>query len=141
MAPIFDYAGSLRRMGNDRALFQEMVSLLSEDAPQYIATIHQCRADHDYSTMKRSAHTLKGLVLNFGAQRAVLAAVTLENLAATATQDAAEEINLPAAIKELEDSLAELMRALADHSPDHHTAAAPSEKRGAEKQSATKTKM
>lgn len=125
MATIFDYAGSLRRMGNDHALFQEMVGLLNEDAPQYLATIHQCRADHDYPTMKRAAHTVKGLVLNFGAQRAVLAAVTLENLANTATHDSAEEINLPAAIAELEDSLAELLRALADHSADHHPSSAP----------------
>ena len=113
MAPIFDYAGSLRRMGNDPALFQEMVGLLNEDAPQYLATIHQCTADHDYPTLKRAAHTLKGLVLNFGAQRAVLAAVTLENLAATATENAAEEMNLPAAIHELETSLHELQDALA----------------------------
>lgn len=115
MAPIFDYAGSLRRMGNDPALFQEMVGLLNEDAPQYLATIHQCTANHDYPTLKRAAHTVKGLVLNFGAQRAVLAAVTLENLAATATQDAAEENNLPASIRELEESLRELQEALAVH--------------------------
>lgn len=143
MALIFDYAGSLRRMGNDHSLFQEMVSLLNEDAPQYVATIHQSRTDHDYPTMKRAAHTIKGLVLNFGAQRAVLAAVTLENLAATATQDAAEEINLPAAIKELEDSLAELLRALADHSPDHHAPADQhaADKRNPEKHATSKTKM
>jgi HPt (histidine-containing phosphotransfer) domain-containing protein len=139
MAAIFDYAGSLRRMGNDQALFQEMVALLNEDAPQYIATIHQCRADHDFPTMKRAAHTLKGLVLNLGAQRAVLAAVTLENLANTSTHDSAEEINLPAAISELEDSLGELLRALADHSPDHHPAGV--HHMTSEKHATTKTKM
>jgi len=139
MGTIFDYAGSLRRMGNDPALFQEMVGLLNEDAPQYLATIHQCRADHDYPTMKRAAHTVKGLVLNFGAQRAVLAAVTLENLANTATHDSAEEINLPAAIAELEDSLAELLRALADHSADHHSSSSP--QTASPRPTTTKTKM
>jgi HPt (histidine-containing phosphotransfer) domain-containing protein len=121
MAAIFDYAGSLRRMGNDQTLFQEMVTLLNEDAPQYLASIHQCTADHDYPTLKRAAHTLKGLVLNFGATRAVLAAVALENLAATAAQDAAEQNNLPAAIDELEQSLKELQQALSDHHPEHCT--------------------
>ena len=139
MALIFDYAGSLRRMGNDPDLFQEMAGLLKEDAPQYIATIHQCRSEHDYPTMKRAAHTIKGLVLNFGAQRAVLAAVTLENLAATATQNAAEEINLPAAINELEESLGELLRALANHAPDHHVPAG--QHSAPEKHATRKTKM
>ena len=118
MAAIFDYAGSLRRMGNDRSLFLDMVGLLTEDAPQYLATIHDSAAKHDFPTLKRAAHTLKGLVLNFGATRAVLAAVTLENLAATAERDAAEENNFPAAINELIDALHELQTALAQHGSD-----------------------
>lgn len=118
MAAIFDYAGSLRRMGNDHSLFLEMIGLLKEDAPQYIAAIHASAASHDFPTLKRSAHTLKGLVMNFGATRAVLAAVFLENLAATAERDAAEENNFPAAISELVDALRELQTALDDHCHD-----------------------
>ncbi|WP_254511550.1 Hpt domain-containing protein [Anatilimnocola floriformis] len=116
MAAIFDYAGSLRRMGNDRSLFQEMVALLAEDAPQYQALIAESSGNHDYPTLKRAAHTLKGLVLNFGATRAVLAAVALENLAATAERDNQEEINFPAAMNELTAALDELQNALANHS-------------------------
>ena len=70
MANIFDYAGSLRRMGNDHLLFQEMIVLLQEDAPLYLATIHVSAAAGDYPALRRAAHTLKGLVLNFGAARA-----------------------------------------------------------------------
>jgi|GEM_PF-319627 len=115
MAAIFDYAGSLRRMGNDHSLFLEMVGLLAEDAPQYLATIDDSVAQQDFPTLKRAAHTLKGLVLNFGATRAVLAAVALENLAATAERDIAEANNFPAAIKELTAALEELQTALANH--------------------------
>jgi hypothetical protein len=115
MAAIFDYAGSLRRMGNDRSLFLEMVNLLAEDAPQYQAAMVEAAAKHDYVTLKRSAHTLKGLVLNFGATRAVLAALALENLAATAERDAAEENNFPAAMEELTAAINELQTALANH--------------------------
>lgn len=115
MAAIFDYAGSLRRMGNDHSLFVEMIGLLAEDAPQYLASIHQSAAAHDFPTLRRAAHTLKGLVMNFGATRAVLAAVSLENLAATAERDTAEESNFPAAIRELTDALHELQTALANH--------------------------
>ncbi len=125
MANIFDYAGSLRRMGNDHLLFQEMIVLLQEDAPQYLATVHASATGGDYPTLKRAAHTLKGLVLNFGAARAILAAVTLENLAATAEHDAAEQVNLPAAINEFEASLKELQAALADHERDDASARPP----------------
>lgn len=120
-------------MGNDESLFLEMVGLLNEDVPQYIAAIHQSRANHDYPAMKRAAHTIKGLVLNFGAQRAVLAAVTLENLAATASEDATEETNLPSAIGELEESLSELLQALANPLPPPQVAS--------EKHTTTKSKL
>lgn len=123
MAAIFDYAGSLRRMGNDRSLFLEMIELLAEDAPQYLATIDDTAAKHDFPTLRRAAHTLKGLVLNFGATRAVLAAVSLENLAITAESDAAEENNFPAAIAELKSAIEELQTALANHRSDGGPAA------------------
>lgn len=123
MAAIFDYVGSLRRMGNDRSLFLEMIELLAEDAPQYLATIDDSAAKHDFPTLRRAAHTLKGLVLNFGATRAVLAAVSLENLAITAEKDAAEENNFPAAIAELKSAVNELQTALSNHCNDGGPAA------------------
>src|SRR2546421_584983 len=36
MSKIYDHAGSLRRMGNDYELFQEMVGLLKSDAPHLL---------------------------------------------------------------------------------------------------------
>jgi len=110
--PIFDYAGSLRRMGNDPALFQEMAALLREDAPQYLAEIDRSVANGDYPSLKRAVHTLKGLVLNFGATRAITAAIALELIATSAAGEPAEKMNLPAAIEELEASMKELLVAL-----------------------------
>ncbi|WP_425617356.1 Hpt domain-containing protein [Anatilimnocola sp. NA78] len=115
MAPIFDYSGSLRRMGNDRGLFQDMIVLLNEDAPQYITAIHQTYSVQDYPSLKRAAHTLKGLVLNFGATRAVSAAIALETLTQTAEREPSEKNNIPAAIAELEAAVAELQAALSEH--------------------------
>jgi len=111
---IFDYAGSLRRMGNDPALFQEMVGLLREDAPQYLTAIRESTEARDYPSLRRAAHTLKGLVLNFGATRAIAAAVALELIAeSAASKSTAEELNLPVATDELEAALKELLTALA----------------------------
>jgi HPt (histidine-containing phosphotransfer) domain-containing protein len=113
LTPIFDYAGSLRRMGNDPALFQEMAMLLGEDAPQYLAAIREATEKEDYPSLRRAAHTLKGLVLNFGATRAIAAAVALELIAeSAASKSTAEQLNLPVATDELEAALQELLAAL-----------------------------
>jgi HPt (histidine-containing phosphotransfer) domain-containing protein len=97
-------------MGNDHGLFQDMVVLLQEDAPMYLNAIDQNHASGDMSSLKRAAHTLKGLVLNFGAARAVSAAIALENLATSGDKEA-----MPAAIAEVHAALQELQTALSDH--------------------------
>jgi HPt (histidine-containing phosphotransfer) domain-containing protein len=97
-------------MGNDHGLFQDMVVLLQEDAPMYLAAIDQHYASGDMSSLKRAAHTLKGLVLNFGAARAVSATIALENLASSGDREA-----MPPAIAEVHDALRELQTALSDH--------------------------
>lgn len=108
MSQIYDHDGSLRRMGNDSELFQEMISLLRSDAPPLIETIREAYDAGDCSRMQRAAHTLKGLASNFGAERAVAAAAALERLAKTN-----QAAGIPAALTELEESLDELIAALA----------------------------
>jgi two-component system, sensor histidine kinase and response regulator len=108
MYKIYDYAGSLGRMGNDRELFQEMVSLLQSDAPPLLHALNAAHAEGDFSRMQRAAHTLKGLAANFGAERAVAAAAEAERLAKVR-----QAAPLPAAIAELEESVHELIGALA----------------------------
>jgi HPt (histidine-containing phosphotransfer) domain-containing protein len=108
MSTVYDYAGSLCRMGNDQELFQEMVGLLRADAPPLLSAIRAAQSDGDAPRLQRAAHTLKGLSANFGAQRAVTAAETVEKLA-----KAHQSAGMPAAISELEESLDELVAALA----------------------------
>jgi len=95
-------------MGNDRELFQEMVSLLRCDAPRLLDSLHAALKVGDTQRLHRSSHTLKGLAANFGAERAVAAAAEVERLA-----KASQSAGLPAAITELEESLDELIAALA----------------------------
>jgi two-component system, sensor histidine kinase and response regulator len=108
MSTVYDYAGSLRRMGDDHGLFQEMVELLRADAPPLLAAVRDAQEHGDTSSMQRAAHTLKGLASNFGAQRAIAAAAALEKLAKCQQSD-----GMRAAIQELEESLDELIAALA----------------------------
>ena len=108
MSKIYDHAGSLRRMGNDQELFHEMVELLRSDAPPLLSAVHSAHKEGDAMRLQRAAHTLKGLASNFGAERAVAAAAEVERLA-----KARQSAGLPAAVTELEESLDELIAALA----------------------------
>jgi two-component system, sensor histidine kinase and response regulator len=108
MSEIFDYKGSLHRMGGDHQLFHEMVGLLHADAPQLLGIVTGCFESGDFAGLERAAHTLKGLASNFGGQRAVAAAAEVERLA-----KARQSARLPAALDELNAALEELMGALA----------------------------
>ncbi len=109
MQPLFDYAGSLERMGGDKQLFSEMVGFLMSDAPLWLERIRTGLADGDAKLVHRSAHTLKGLVANFGAKPAISAAALVEQLAV-------EEPTLEhtrAAVPALETAIEKLQIALA----------------------------
>jgi two-component system, sensor histidine kinase and response regulator len=107
MSTIFDHPGSLRRMGDDGELFQEMVSLLRTDVPRWLSIASGAQREGDPQRLQRAAHTLKGLTANFGASRAVAAAAAVEQLAKTQ-----QSTDVPAAMAELEDALDELLAAL-----------------------------
>jgi len=111
MSPIYDHAGSLRRMGDDHELFQEMVELLRSDAPLHLQALASAHRNDDSPRVHRAAHTLKGLAANFGAPRAVAAAAEVERLAKLH-----QSADLSAAISELQEALDELIAAL---SPRH----------------------
>lgn len=109
MPPLFDHAGSLERMGGDEQLFCEMVGFFVTDAPQWLQQTRRGLESGDTNLAHRSAHTLKGLVANFGAAQAMAAAARVEELARNpATLPAAKEVfpSLESAIKDLEAALA-----------------------------------
>lgn len=115
MSQIYDQSGSLRRMGDDRELFQEMVTLLRSDAPRWLSVATAAQRESDPQRLERAAHTLKGLSANFGASRTVAAAAEVERVAKSQ-----QVSGWPAAIVELEDALDELLAAL----PNSATSAA-----------------
>ena len=108
MSTIFDYDGSLHRMGGDQELFHEMAELFRADAPPLLQAVHEAHRQGDPPRLERASHTLKGLAANFGAPRAVAAAAAVERLAKQR-----QSTGLPAAVNELEEALDELTAALA----------------------------
>jgi HPt (histidine-containing phosphotransfer) domain-containing protein len=74
----FDFEATLGRMGGDFALFVKMIEYFCDDSGpllhQIASGIHECRA----RTVEQAAHSLKGLLANFSAESAVVAAARLE---------------------------------------------------------------
>ena len=108
MNPIYDHVGSLQRMGNDEQLFHEMVGFLHDDAPPRLKEIQAGLNEGNWPRARHAVHSLKGLVSNFGAQRAMMAATKLETLLKQRPQ--APEVK--PAYEELADAVNELQRAL-----------------------------
>jgi HPt (histidine-containing phosphotransfer) domain-containing protein len=113
MPPVFDHLGSLHRMGNDEQLFGEMVGFLRDDAPVRLREIQSGLGEANWKQAQRSAHSLKGLVSNFGAARAQAAAARLESL--IQQQKRSPEVEL--AISDLESAVNELQEALSPYCP------------------------
>ena len=109
MPPIFDHLGSLRRMGDDQQLFDEMVGFLRDDGPARLEEIHSGLSDLNYERMNQSTHSLKGLISNFGATRAVLAAIKLESL----IKQRKSAADLEPAFADFQTAVEELQEALA----------------------------
>jgi HPt (histidine-containing phosphotransfer) domain-containing protein len=95
-------------MGDDQDLFHEMAVLLRADAPGLLDAVHAAHQQGDPPRLERASHTLKGLAANFGASRAVAAAAEVERLAKKR-----QSTGLPAAIRELDEAVDELIAALA----------------------------
>jgi HPt (histidine-containing phosphotransfer) domain-containing protein len=77
---VCDLAGALARMGDDHQLLRQIVEFFREDCPQYLARLHQAVDSGDPAAVEYAAHSLHGLVANFGADAAALAAQRLEEI-------------------------------------------------------------
>jgi CheY-like chemotaxis protein len=78
LATIVDYQGAMGRLGGDEELFREFISVYDEDIPVLIQSLRIALDDHDASGVERNAHSVRGLISNFGARRAVEAAAQME---------------------------------------------------------------
>ncbi len=70
----------LARLGDDAQLVADISRLFIEDAPDHLRQIRAALDGRDGEALRRAAHTFKGAIANFGAQAAVDAARTLEDI-------------------------------------------------------------
>ena len=71
---------ALARMGGDLELLHEVAVLFLEEYPGALDSLRRAVEQSDACVVERTAHTLKGCVLNFGAEAAAEAALRLEML-------------------------------------------------------------
>ena len=95
---------ALERIGGDEELLKEIAVLFLDDYPNLIADIREACRSRNARSLERAAHTLKGSISNFGAERAQNAALELEMIGRNgAIQDA------PAALGRLESAMTALL--------------------------------
>lgn len=110
--PIIDYAGAMKRLGNDAALFQEFIVYYDEDAKQLVLEVEEAIQAQATGDLHRAAHNLKGLASNLGAQRVVNAAYSLERIGKNNELDRATE-----ALRLLKSEMERLDTALQNYRP------------------------
>ncbi|MBI5919375.1 MAG: response regulator [Nitrosomonadales bacterium] len=81
---VVDFARAYSNMDDNRELFAEIVGMFLEDYPEHLEKIRGALVQQDEKQLKHSAHTLKGMVAVFAAQRAQQAAEQVEKLAGQA---------------------------------------------------------
>jgi two-component system, sensor histidine kinase and response regulator len=85
-------AALLAGVEGDRQLLREMVRVFLTDYPQRLAEIKEALDRGDAVAAERAAHTLKGAVGNFAAEKAIAAAQEIETMAKRGDLDGARKV-------------------------------------------------
>lgn len=86
-----DYEAALSRVGGDKALLAELAGMFEEEYPQLLESVRSGLRSRDGHAVNAAAHQLKGLLAQFGADRARDAAYVVEKCGrAGELQEAAE---------------------------------------------------
>ena len=77
---VFDLSKALDRVEGDLELLQEMADLFLEEYPHMLEEIDHAITAGDAQALQHAAHTLKGSVSNFAADKATEASFVLEKM-------------------------------------------------------------
>ena len=108
---VLDGAAVLYRVGGDRELLRELVTLFFEDCPRWLVEIRASISRRNARDLKAAAHLLYGTVSNFSAPAAIAAARRLEVMGRAGDLAGAEDAcaALVASIDELRPALTALI--------------------------------
>jgi HPt (histidine-containing phosphotransfer) domain-containing protein len=102
-----DFEAALRRLGGDNQLFDQIVEIALEDAPNLVHSARQALAEGNAQELRRAAHSLKSLMATLGATSAANSAMRVEHAAAGGNMAAAGD-----AIHSCGEQVAEICRTL-----------------------------
>lgn len=85
-----DYRTALKRLCGDEQLLDDLVQFFLDDSPELLGEARAAIERHDAKALERTAHSLKGLASNFGAEETVNAAAALEEIGRNAELAGAE---------------------------------------------------
>ena len=88
----FDKTGLLDRLGGDEALFQEILGVFLDDAPNRIEQMQQHLKEEDLAGLELQAHSLKGAAMNIGGKGLQKVAFEIEVAARNRELDRAGEL-------------------------------------------------
>ena len=97
--PIYDRADALSRIADDEELLATLIDMFVADAPNYLNEIDTALQDVDWPRLTRAAHTLKGVLATFSANRGEAVARALETAAKTADANACGKLAAQAKIE------------------------------------------
>ena len=113
MLPAVDWNVAKERLSGGTEMLKEFAALVITETPILLADIRRALESRDSKLLRRSAHTMKGSVIYFGAEPLVQAALALENLGRAESLDGSTEL-----LATLEQELARVLTALDLGPPD-----------------------
>lgn len=113
--PLVDWAIALESVGGDPELLLEVIDAFLIEGPQQLAAIHKSFQASDAKTLHRAAHTLKGSMRYFGAQRLFETALQLELLGDAAFRQRESLAEAAPLLARLDSQLPRLTAALTEY--------------------------
>jgi len=110
---VWNQAALRERVDHDEELLRELLAIFDEDFPRMTKSLEAAVADGDLKSTGTLSHTLKGMLLNLGGERAAAAAAKLESLARTG-----EEAALKDALGAFQQEAASLLPELKAYAPE-----------------------
>lgn len=107
---LVDFDGAMKRLGGDRQLFRDFITVFDEDSPALLSNLREAFDARDAPGARRSAHGLKGLAANFGATAVTDAAAEIEGMT-----DAGNWAEAKQTLDQLDHAVSQLNRALDEY--------------------------
>ena len=107
LSSAMDPAATLKRLGDDVELMEQIIAIFLEDAPTLVHACRDAMARGDAAELRRAAHSIKGMMATLSAMQGVNAAFRLEQCAAAGDLPAASSL-----IHEVGEHVAEVTHAL-----------------------------